>query len=82
MAAHLDSSEFQARMEAAQTQDHLDLSERLEELSKNDHKILAALEDRNGYYRRMEELLIGLSKVSFHSKIMVFISKGLRLACL
>lgn len=73
----MDSSEFQARMEAAQTQDHLDLSERLEELSKNDHKILAALEARNGQYRRMEELLIGLSKVSSHFEIMMFSSEGL-----
>lgn len=50
-------------MEEARSQDHSHLSEQLDELSRNDHKILSALEDRHGQYRRMEELLIGLTKV-------------------
>lgn len=51
-------------MEEARSQDHSRLSEQLNELSQNDHRILSALEDRHGQYRRMEELLIGLTKVS------------------
>lgn len=56
VVAHADNSRFQSKMEEARQSDYTELVRRLEESLQNDHKILALLEDRNGQYRRMEEL--------------------------
>lgn len=54
---------FNKELSDARQRDQVDLSQKLDQLSVNDHEILAAIEDQNGVYRRMEDLLLAIFKV-------------------
>lgn len=55
---------FQADLIRAQIQDKEDLSALLYKLAENDRQILDAIQDQSGAYKRLEDLLIGVYKVS------------------
>ncbi|TCD63709.1 hypothetical protein EIP91_005080 [Steccherinum ochraceum] len=62
VVAHLDGARFRRELAAARVQDQAVLSRKLEQLSENDQLILSAIQDQNGVHRRLEDLLIAISK--------------------
>jgi hypothetical protein len=60
-------------MTAAKERDKEDLAGRLDKLARNDQLILNALQDGDQKVRRLEELVIAFTKVSFHKMYKVFV---------
>jgi hypothetical protein len=63
--AQLTSHKLQVEMIAAKERDQEDLAGRLDKLARNDQLILHALQDGDQKVRRLEELVIAFTKVSF-----------------
>ncbi|KAJ3557332.1 hypothetical protein NM688_g1529 [Phlebia brevispora] len=57
-----DVVQLQHEMARAAADDFKDLAGRLDRLSGNDNRILAALQDQEGVYRRLQELLVAVMK--------------------
>jgi hypothetical protein len=62
LLAHMNLSRLATDMADARKADQLELHVKLNELRENDHKILAALQDKDHKFRKLEELVVGLSK--------------------
>jgi hypothetical protein len=60
---NMNLSRLTTEIAEARKADQLELHARLDELRNNDYKILAAMQDKDQQFRKLEELVIGLSKV-------------------
>ena len=61
--AQLDEANFLSELEAAQKKDREDMTQHFLYLSQDDDRLLQAIQDREGVYRRVEEVEVDIIKV-------------------
>jgi hypothetical protein len=64
IGAHFDGQRLLSEIAEARERDHSDLIIHLKSLAENDHKILEALQADGYERRRLQELVIALTKVN------------------
>ncbi len=61
--AQLDEANFLSKLAVAQKKDREDMTQHLLYLSQDDDRLLQAIQDREGVYRRVEEVEVNIIKV-------------------
>ncbi|KJA26558.1 hypothetical protein HYPSUDRAFT_278553 [Hypholoma sublateritium FD-334 SS-4] len=61
-AFQLDGANFRFKLEVAQQKDREDIAQYFLYLSQDDDRLLQAIQDRDGVYRRVEELEVNILK--------------------